>query len=156
MLKNTLLDFLKDGKSTRQIAKETNKGATTVRYWLRKYGLKTEYRKQYMCRCGETDPKKFYGNKKRICGKCHNEWVHNAGREKRKKAIQYLGGECKKCGYDKYYGSIDLHHINAKVKDSKFKQLRGWSWERIKKEIENCIPLCKNCHYELHAGVTKV
>lgn len=28
-------------------------------------------------------------------------------------AIQYKGGKCQVCGYDKYQGAPDLHHING-------------------------------------------
>ena len=108
------------------------------------------------CKCGETDPSKFYGRKSQICSKCHNAYTLKCGQEKREKAIKYLGGCCKICGYDKYYGSIDLHHLNPLKKDKKFSQLRGWSWERIKQEIKDCVPLCRNCHGEVHAGIVKI
>ncbi|PIZ28220.1 hypothetical protein COY43_01685 [Candidatus Berkelbacteria bacterium CG_4_10_14_0_8_um_filter_35_9_33_8] len=31
-------------------------------------------------------------------------------------AIQYKGGKCYFCGYKKYYGAFDFHHINEKEK----------------------------------------
>ncbi len=42
-------------------------------------------KKDPKCKCGETDPSKFYGNKKQVCAKCHHKWVHQAGKEKRKR-----------------------------------------------------------------------
>ena len=75
---------------------------------------------------------------------------------KRQKAIDYLGGKCIICGYNKYYGSIDLHHLDPSKKDSNFSSLRGWSWKKIKKEIINCVPLCKTCHGEVHGGIIKI
>jgi hypothetical protein len=104
----------------------------------------------HKCICGETNPDKFYGKKRSFCSKCHNKYTIKVGNEKRKKAIEYLGGKCIKCGYDKYYGAIDLHHVDPTKKDSKFKNLRGWSWDRILKEIQNCVPLCCRCHVEEH------
>jgi hypothetical protein len=118
--------------------------------------LSKKLKDEYKCACGETRPEKFYGIKKSVCSKCHKEYTLRIGQEKRKKAIDYLGGECKNCGYDKYYGAIDLHHLDPRKKDSDFNNLRGWSWERIKKEIKNCVPLCATCHREVHAGVTKI
>ena len=156
MKKKDLQKFIKQRKSIREIAVEINKSPTTIRYWLDKYKLKTTSEKPYRCPCGEVDPSKFYGHKKRICAKCQNEYNLKSGQEKRKKAIEYLGGKCVKCGYDKYYGSIDLHHLDPSKKDASFTGLRSWSWERILKEIENCIPLCRNCHGEVHAGIIDI
>lgn len=113
-------------------------------------------KKPYKCKCGENDPKKFYGNRRSSCGKCHNKLVKESAKKKRKKAIDYLGGCCKICGYNKYYGSIDIHHLDPNKKDENFRNLSGWSWERIEKEIKGCIPLCRNCHGEVHAGIVKL
>jgi hypothetical protein len=106
--------------------------------------------------CGETDKTKFYGKKKKICGKCHNQYTLKKGQEKRKYAIGKLGGKCCKCGYSKYIGAIDIHHIDTSKKDEKFSQLRGWSYKRIDKEIENCVAVCKVCHAEIHANLLKI
>jgi predicted HNH restriction endonuclease len=112
---------------------------------------------QYRCaHCGETDKNKFYGKKKAVCGKCHNKYTLKRGQEKRKFAIDMLGGCCKLCGYNFYYGSIDIHHVDPSLKDSKFTQMRGWSKERILKEIKNCVALCRNCHGEVHAGLKTI
>ena len=120
------------------------------------FGYAKDSDKQYICKCGETDPSKFYGNKKTVCGKCHNQYTLKKGQEKRKYAIEQLGGKCCCCGYDKYFGAIDIHHKDPLTKDEKFTQLRGWSKERIEKEIENCVALCKVCHAEVHAGIRNI
>lgn len=112
--------------------------------------------REHKCECGETNPDKFYGNKRSICGKCHNQYTIKVGQEKRKKGIDLLGGKCLLCGYSKYCGSLDFHHVSPEVKDDKFDQMRGWSWSRIQKELENCVLLCRNCHGEVHAGVSKI
>lgn len=104
-------------------------------------------------KCGEDNQANFYNNKKTICKKCHNQYTLNKGQEKRHKAIDRLGGKCYICGYNKYYGSIDIHHLDPSVKDKNFACLRGWSWERIEKELQNCVALCRNCHSEVHGGV---
>lgn len=105
------------------------------------------------CGCGETDPSKFYGHKKSICGKCHNEYTTRMGNEKREKAIRIKGGRCSGCGYNRYFGSLDFHHLDPKQKDSKFRNLKGWSWKKIEQEIAKCVLLCANCHGEVHAGL---
>lgn len=109
--------------------------------------------KQHKCiKCGETNPDKFYGHKKSICGACHNAEVIKKGQENKRFAIEYLGGACIKCGYNKYDCSLDLHHINPKEKDINFATKRGWSKERLTKELDKCVLLCSNCHREFHSG----
>lgn len=117
---------------------------------------KTEKNIHNCKKCGETDPSKFYGNKKSICGKCHNEYTIKLGQEKRRYAIDKLGGKCAICGYAKYIGAIDIHHLDSSLKDEQFRQLRSWSLERIDKEIQNCVALCRVCHSEVHAGITEI
>ena len=31
-------------------------------------------------------------------------------------SVQYKGGKCQICGYDKYVGALDLHHIDESQK----------------------------------------
>lgn len=146
----------------KQIAKEFGKGPTTIRYWLKKYGLKTkrgrrgkhpkDFETLRKCKCGETDPNKFYGHKKSVCAKCHSKYTLEKGRENRRKSIEYLGGECLECGWKKFGSGFDIHHLNPKEKDVAFASMRSWSWERTKKELDKCILLCKCCHAGHHSG----
>lgn len=59
---------------------------------------------------------------------------------------------CKDCGYHQYGGALDYHHINSTTKEGRIDAL-GWyaQSQRYKQEIEKCILLCKNCHYERHS-----
>lgn len=67
------------------------------------------------------------------------------------KAIEYKGGNCSVCGYDKYYGALEFHHTNPKEKELDWNKLRLTSWENIERELDKCILLCANCHREAHA-----
>ena len=76
-------------------------------------------------------------------------------REKVKQmAVDYKGGKCCVCGYDKYVGALDFHHINPEEKIFGIGS-RGYtrSWEEVKKELDKCVLVCKNCHCEIHAGL---
>ena len=61
--------------------------------------------------------------------------------------------KCWKCGYDKCFGAIDFHHINNNREGKK--ETMGYVFtlkptsERIE-HLKQCIPLCANCHRELH------
>jgi 5-methylcytosine-specific restriction endonuclease McrA len=73
------------------------------------------------------------------------------------KSIEYKGGSCERCGYNKYYGSLDFHHKNPLFK--KF-SIGGSgvckNWPELTKELDKCQLLCKNCHNELHAEEDRI
>ena len=71
--------------------------------------------------------------------------------------VEYKGGKCVICGYNKTPWALDLHHKN-KAKKSFGLSVRGLtrSWERLCKEADKCILLCANCHRETHSGITQL
>lgn len=153
MNENNLKQLVSNGNSTWQIAKIVNLGQTTVRYWLKKYKLATKYtpnNRVYKCKCGETNPDKFYGKRKSTCGKCHNIYTIEQGRKKKQWAVELKGGECSICGYNKIMSCLCFHHLDPEQKDKNFSSMKGWSKAKIEKELENCICVCMNCHGEIH------
>lgn len=64
-------------------------------------------------------------------------------------ATNLLGGKCKKCGNDDVF-VLEFHHIDPNEKDEEIQDIRGKQWSSIKKEIEKCELLCRNCHSETH------
>lgn len=154
--KEKLLELVNKNLTQRQIASVLNTSHTNIRYWLNKYQIKTkrgpkgkipkDFNRKRKCKCGETDPTKFYGNKTSICSKCHNTYQINKGKNNREWAISFLGKKCRHCGFNKHSCALDIHHLDPKIKDMGFKHMRYWSLDRLKKELKNCILLCKNCH----------
>ena len=66
-------------------------------------------------------------------------------------AIEYKGGKCEKCGYNKCNGALEFHHLNPQEKDFSISSTGTTkSFDRIKKELDKCIILCANCHREIH------
>ena len=111
---------------------------------------------EYRCKCGETDPTKFYPKRKYLCARCHVLQCTELGRRTRDKALELLGGRCVLCGFKKYLSSLDIHHLDPSKKDPAFRWMRSWSWERLKRELVGCVLLCKNCHAALHNGLVKI
>ena len=64
-------------------------------------------------------------------------------------AVEYKGGKCRICGYDKCAGALDFHHKNPLEKDFTISGNAG-KWDNIKEELDKCEMLCKNCHAEQH------
>lgn len=73
-------------------------------------------------------------------------------RRLKQKCIDYKGGKCEKCSYNKYIGALEFHHNDPKQKD--FSVSSGGhtrAWEKVKIELDKCTLLCANCHREVHA-----
>ena len=103
--------------------------------------------------CGKQflqDPEK---SKKDFCSpSCKRSYYVQRNRFKVKLlAVNYKGGRCEKCGYDKCIDSFDFHHKNPSEKEFGIGS-KGVtrSWEKTRKEIDKCILLCANCHREEH------
>lgn len=83
------------------------------------------------------------------CRKCRYDALHKTRKNIKKKCVEYLGGKCISCGYDKCIAALEFHHRDSSHKD--FAISGGTvSWERTKKELDKCDLLCANCHRELH------
>ena len=107
----------------------------------------------YKCKCGETNKSMFYGKKHNICMNCHKAYVLAKGQEKRNNAILYKGSKCFICGYDKYNGALEFHHLDPSKKDKNFSTMRSWKLDKIINEIDDCMLVCSCCHREIHAGM---
>lgn len=66
-------------------------------------------------------------------------------------AVEYKGGKCELCGYNRCVDALEFHHRNSSEKEFGVSQSGlTRSWERVKNEIDKCILVCANCHRELH------
>lgn len=70
--------------------------------------------------------------------------------------INELGNKCCICGYNKYQGSLEFHHINPEEKDFTFGKMVSKSLAAIVSEIQKCVLVCSNCHKEVHAGLEEL
>ncbi len=84
------------------------------------------------------------------CKLCVYESQRNRWRDRKRKAVELLGGRCSICGYNKNLSCLDFHHVNPSEKEFDWKKLRLKKWEDIITEIKKCICVCRNCHGEIH------
>ena len=68
------------------------------------------------------------------------------------KLVEYKGGKCCKCGYNKSIKALEFHHINPNEKDFTISG-KSWSFEKLKREVDKCVLLCANCHIETHEEI---
>ena len=86
---------------------------------------------------------------KNLCSTC----IVSISRQKLKqRAIEYKGGSCQICGYNKCKEALTFHHRNPAEKDF---EISGQyiRWERVKAELDKCDMLCQNCHAEVHTSL---
>ena len=165
---NELKKYIDNNYSTYKISELTNKSVGTVKYWLKKFNLKTnhvnfknqikaEYGDFRYCNkcCQDLKIIEFYkkGNRENgssYCKKCTNNQTIDRQRNLKIKAVNYKGGSCVRCGYDKYYGALEFHHLDPSKKDFNLGNCRLTSFEKVKAELDKCILVCSNCHREIH------
>ena len=76
--------------------------------------------------------------------------VKNRRNKLKEMLVDYKGGKCEICGYDKCLGALDFHHLNPSEKDFTIGQYNKLSFNELKKEVDKCILVCANCHREIH------
>lgn len=169
MEKIILEKYLEDGLSLNKISKITGKSLTSIRYWKDKYSLKSkfntfiengkieygDYRTCPGCKI-EIKTSNFYTRRKKnnsstYCIECTNKKTIERLRILKSKMVEYKGGSCSRCGYNKYQGALEFHHLDPSQKDFNPSKLKKNKFDdKIKLELDKCILVCANCHREIH------
>ena len=86
--------------------------------------------------------------------KSNSQSVADRRRKLKEMSVEYKGGKCIICGYNRCIAALEFHHLNPEEKDFSIAATGTTkSWERIKKELDKCICVCANCHREIHNGI---
>src|ERR1700757_1606373 len=72
------------------------------------------------------------------------EYMRNKRRELRRRAIEYLGGKCTRCGTT---DDLEIDHVDRRTKKFTFGG-RVLSWEKLVVELKKCQLLCATHHLE--------
>lgn len=67
----------------------------------------------------------------------------------KKQCVDYKGGCCSICGYNKSLAALEFHHLNPLIKDFEISR-NVKSFSKLKPELDKCILVCSNCHREIH------
>lgn len=169
MEQNTLIDLIEQNLSQRQISQRLGVSQSTIKYWLKKYNLKTNSlihnRKtndlgQKLCsQCESLKPiddfyKKGEGYHHSYCKKCSSIYFTDRIRSVKIKMIEYKGNKCVNCQLhinETHPSVFDFHHLDPQSKDPKFNRIKFKSWDKIQKELDGCILVCSNCHRIIHS-----
>lgn len=79
----------------------------------------------------------------------------SCARKTKLKAIEYKGGKCIVCGYNKSIRALQFHHLDPTQKDFGISGTTK-SFEKLKPELDKCVLLCANCHGEVHEGLLDI
>ncbi len=164
-----LEELIEAGFTVQRIAEELGRGATTVRYWLKKHGLMTartvasppgDRPAAIIRRCrthGWVEHVLTAGGKRYRCRRCRVDAVSARRRRVKLALIEAAGGACRLCGYDRYAGALQFHHVDPKDKAFAIAD-RGVarSLERALAEARKCVLLCANCHAEIEGGIATI
>jgi len=86
------------------------------------------------------------------CYECFSSRMQERDQRKRK-AIEYLGGRCADCGYQTDFVTVyDFHHRDERSDKKEISYLisANVSWVRLQRELDICFLLCANCHRIRH------
>ena len=84
------------------------------------------------------------------CRSCWSVYRIQKFRDLKRQCIEYKGGKCQKCGYNKCDAAMDFHHTDPNKKELGIGNGRYFRFEKLKKELDKCKLLCSNCHREEH------
>jgi hypothetical protein len=88
------------------------------------------------------------------CVLCRSEDVTKSRRRRKEQLVREAGGRCQICGYDRYVGALQFHHVDRTTKRFGMSHRgipRGLDVAR--EEARRCVLLCGNCHAEVEAGI---
>lgn len=93
-------------------------------------------------------------NSRSRCLKCASEAVSKRRRRVKEDLLAIFGGKCIICGYDKYHGALQFHHLDPSSKEFGL-SVKGLTkkFSAMLEEANKCILVCGNCHSEIHAGL---
>ena len=166
--RSALAALVESGLSTRDIAARVERSQSTVRHWLRVYGLTTRGRSQPTPEgahettrvCETHGPTTFvrYGKSDHFrCLLCRRRRVSDRRRRIKRTLLAEAGGRCQLCGYDRSPSALHFHHVDP-TKKSFGLALRGVtrSLDRCRAEARKCVLVCANCHAEVEAGLARL
>lgn len=94
------------------------------------------------------------GLRKRSCKKCRAKDFSRYRRGKKRKAVAFLGGSCRICGYSRCVDALEFHHVEPSTKSENWNSMKKKKWDLIEQELLKCVLLCANCHREVHESDT--
>jgi transposase len=161
------------GVPIRAMAERLGVSYTTVRHWLRRYGLVTP-RAERLAQTAEARANgaviaegvcSVHGKVTFVrrgadgfrCQECRSDAVERRRRKVKRQLVMEAGGACVVCGYARTMAGLHFHHLDPSEKGFGLAS-RGvtLSLEAARREAAKCVLLCSNCHAEVESGTTSL
>lgn len=144
-----IIEMYNSDISATDISNELGIARKTVYRALERHNITLHKDRPNTCKlCGDE-------SKKKLCGTCNT----NLRRYRVKKlAVEYLGGQCKTCGWEGDLSGYDFHHRDPNEKDfnPSARYLASITWDEAKVELDKCDILCALCHRLEHSTYGKL
>jgi transposase-like protein len=164
-----LAGLVEQDPTVSQIATAVDRSATTVRHWLRFHGLQTTRaarrrrapageERDLLAECSTHGEARHVRRADRVrCARCAVDAVSRRRREVKRILVEEAGGACVICGYDRYVGALQFHHLDRSEKRFNL-GLKGLAraLDNVREEARKCVLVCANCHAEVEADVASV
>lgn len=162
--------FLQEKLSILDCASKLDLSNSDIRYYLKKFKIKRNntnivsgniIRNCTKCKALKNSNEFYYqsyissdrpSRQGSWCKDCMSKQTVIRQRKYKQMALDYKGGKCEKCGYCRYPGALEFHHLDPSQKDIEMSKFSKHPLSDIgKSELDKCILLCSNCHREAHA-----
>lgn len=165
--------LVEEGRTLGQIAAQLGVGINAVRYWIAAYDLPSprEVRRADRSERLRTGDKRavrscrHHGQTEFVldrrgnwrCRRCRQDAVAERRRVVKRILVDEAGGGCCICGYDRFAGALQFHHLDPRSKRFSLSQ-KGHTVgiSQARDEAAKCVLLCANCHAEVEAGITRL
>src|SRR3990172_7474961 len=127
-------------------------GVVCLTFWPRH--MEAIMVKSINCNIHGNNVRAYKHGRRLICGYCQDERVSKWRHNKRNELIKRAGGQCTICGYNKYTGALEFHHIDPSTKEMNL-SVTDMYRKDVYDEINKCILVCANCHRELQVGMVE-
>jgi transposase len=161
------------GMPIRQIAGQLGVSYTSVRHWLKRYGLTTSRARRIAAtadarasgastiegECPQHGRVTFVrrGRDGFRCQLCRMDAVDRRRREIKRILVAESGGACVLCGYSRSLAALHFHHLDPAEKSFALgKAGLTRSLAKSRAEAAKCVLLCSRCHAEVEVGVKRL
>lgn len=171
-----LESLVEGGLSTGEISAAVGRSKSTVRHWLRRYGLRTRGTNSRLLTSRRRAAKAagkltiemdcpYHGETTFIlegrgyyrCKRCRAESVVRHRQNVKAILVSEAGGRCVVCGYSRNIRALHFHHLDPALKRLGLSgQGITYSIGTLRAEAQKCVLLCANCHVEVEAGVAEL
>jgi transposase len=167
----TLEALVERDLTVREIAAEVDRSTATVRHWLKRHALVTTGAARRRtpasgvpgdrvpAMCQRHGPTLFVvrSDGTSTCARCRADAVTRRRRKVKRILVDEAGGACALCGYDRFVGALQFHHVDPSTKRFDL-SLKGVAraLDTVREEARKCVVLCANCHAEVEGGVSRL